>query len=109
MNIIQQAHSLPKVNNQRKYIHLQSFRHDMKAWITTYWNTLMNVLLFSVRRIQIKETKIIAWTGDIWVANRRRKGRHLNKAECNGSRKRVPSGGLDCLSSLGPQVKIGKS
>ena len=109
MNIIQQAHSLPKVNNQRKYIHLQSFRHKMNAWITTYWNTLINVFFFSVRRIQINETKIIAWTGDIWVASRRRKGRHLNKAECNRSRKRVPSGDLDCLNSLGPQVKIGGS
>lgn len=109
MNIIQETHSLPKVNNQRKYIHLQSFRHKMNACITTYWNTLINVLLFSVRRIQTNETKIISWTGDIWMASRRRKDRHLNKAECNGSRKRVPSGGLDCLNSLGPQVKIGES
>lgn len=108
MNIIQQTHSLPKVNNHRKYIHLQSFGHNMNAWITTYRNTLINVFLFNVRRIQINETEIIAWTGDIWVASRRRKDRHLNKAECNESRKIVPSGGLDCLSSLGHQVKTGE-
>lgn len=106
MNIIQQTHSLPKVNNHRKYIHLQSFGHKMNAWITTYRNTLINVFLFSVRRIQINETEIIA-SG--LVASRRRKDRHLNKAEYNESRKRVPSGGLDCLSSLGHQVKTGES
>lgn len=37
MNSIQQTHTLPKVNNHKKYINLQSFKYIMNACITTYW------------------------------------------------------------------------
>lgn len=67
MNIIQRTHT-ENILTSRVLAHYGCIHHYLLR-------TLMNELLFSVRRIQINETKPISSTGDTWVAFRRRKDR----------------------------------